>query len=559
MKWQTILLIMFVLVLTVTTGVFFKDELFNEKVELSQDQQKGMLLLNTALDTCLVGEAKKTEVFSKVKGSLTEGVDAGSGINDVTSKGAVSFLDENIRVLENEKMRDCLEREMATIKPCLMGDCQSANRPKTIDFKFSSPEPNESDSENQYLDTAFFRYQYVPGEKKILKQDDGFFSKTIEMLDEGKTSIAQVSFQVKQGNNVQRLPAKICLQAAKLKPNSPNYVEFNCQGNGQCKLSEFSPKWFDECPINDSATTESAGAHLFSAIFPKAYAQDNNSYWAVPSLETLQARIAAKDLVGIGFTHFTIRSDKPLENDADGFYYDLKVNQQTVLEDSLYSDFNVKEYDPNQAISIDFGLQNLNFSGRINGCDELSVDIQFLKNGKPVGDKINWQRSYVALRDARKKQMKVDDTVLSWQGNYQRADKEYDSEVFISSILIAKNLDFSDHLPAIKKNQKNISAMKAKFDQAGLVFEGKPLVAVIRPPLTQISYGLAVGIVEDTGQIRFTFSRELAKKLKSYMLTLRQEKPEFESIIMSDTFIYALRSAKSYSQSPTVCWDELAI
>ena len=170
-----------------------------------------------------------------------------------------------------------------------------------------------------------------------------------------------------------------------------------------------------------------------------------------------------------------------------------------------------------------------------------------------------WHRSYVSLRDAREKQLKVGATNLSWQGIYRSASKEYDSEVFVNSVFVNETLQFAENIDAIKDTQQVMSKMKAKFDQAGLTFQGQTLVAVIRPPLTQISYGLAVGIVEETGQIRYTFSSTMASELKSYLLALREQGQKYRNIIRKDSFIYTLRSAKSYSQSPAICWDELTV
>ena len=560
MKWPAALLIMFVLVLTVTAIVFFKDKVFSPEVTLSESEKKGMKLLKIAQDACLSGQTDNVDLYAKVQGSLTEGANAGAGISDVTSKGAVNYLDESIRNIADGEIRACLDPHLRSIKACILGDCQADELPKTIDFKFKNSDSEQINTQNQYSDIAFFRLQNKQGEKKLVKQDDDFFSETIELLDIGVTSIAQVAFQVRQGNTLLKQPAKICLQRAKtVKPNDNNYVEFRCNANGECLHDEMSPKWFDLCPLTNDPDSSISNLNWLSPFISEAYAQTKHTYWAVPSLPTLESRVDQQDLIGIGYTHFFLSSDKPIRNGADALYYDLQVNGQTVLEDGLYPDFNLKSYDDTQPLSINFGLQNLNFSGQVNGCDELTLNIQFLKDGQPIGDNILWHRSYVSLRDAREKQLKVGATNLSWQGIYRRASKEYDSEVFVNSVFVNKTLQFAENIDAIKDTQQVMSKMKAKFDQAGLTFQGQTLVAVIRPPLTQISYGLAVGIVEETGQIRYTFSSTMASELKSYLLALREQGQKYRNIIRKDSFIYTLRSAKSYSQSPAICWDELTV
>ena len=176
MKWPTTLLIMFVLVLTVTSFVFFKEEIFSLKVTLSESEKKGMKLLKIAQDACLSGQADKVDLYAKVQGSLTEGANAGAGISDVTSKGAVNYLDESIRNIADGKIRACLDPHLRSIKACIMGDCQAADLPKTIDFKFKKLDSEEINTHNQYSDIAFFRVQNKQGEKKLVKQDDNFFT-----------------------------------------------------------------------------------------------------------------------------------------------------------------------------------------------------------------------------------------------------------------------------------------------------------------------------------------------------------------------------------------------
>ena len=98
--------------------------------------------------------------------------------------------------------------------------------------------------------------------------------------------------------------------------------------------------------------------------------------------------------------------------------------------------------------------------------------------------------------------------------------------------------------------------MKRDFDGLGLNFEGRPLVAVMRPPLTQLSYGLAIGMVEETQQIRFTYDRDTAIRLKEFLLKQRAQGGKYRSTIAHDTFLYSIRGDKSYMASPPVCADD---
>lgn len=68
-----------------------------------------------------------------------------------------------------------------------------------------------------------------------------------------------------------------------------------------------------------------------------------------------------------------------------------------------------------------------------------------------------------------------------------------------------------------------------------------PLVAVVRPPLSNSSFGLALGIVQPTGQIRFTFGRDEAMRLKTFAISARQTSAAARRIISADPSPYLER------------------
>jgi hypothetical protein len=562
MKWQHIVMLTIFAVLTITVLVFFRNELFEPTPPLTENQQKAMQLLNLAKQSCLSGSSHETKVGLDFEAALAEKLKASAAIKDATSSGAVNYLDEQIRQVQDDKIRHCLEQQMPQIRACMLGDCEQASLPKLVDFKFSDPQI-KIDNELS-LPTARFAIQYREGNRILVPQDDGYFLDSIELFKKNESRLGKVVFQVREAHQQIETPIDLCLKRADpIDPKQANYTQFECKQGAGCKHDPMSPKWFDLCDDhqvqNHMATDLQWWAGKFlQEVLPAAYAQSMASVWAVPTLDTLSARIASEDLVGIGFTEFNIVADAPLNLDADAYYYDLKVNGQVIQIDGLPGDYNAQPYAPNQALQINFGLQNLNFSGVNDGCDELSISVQFVKDRDLVGGPIQWSRSYVSLRDASQKTLNLDNVNFSWAGKYHRAPKEYDTEVFVNSILISKDLDFASHHLMITKTQQTISKMKQEFDRAGLMFEGKPLVSVIRPPLTQISYGLAVGVVEKTGQIRYTYASDVAKRLKAFLLEKRNEAAEFKRIIRNDSFLYSLRGDKSYSVSPPICWDEVS-
>jgi hypothetical protein len=561
MKWQHIVMLTVVAVLTISTVVFFKKDLFEPSLPLTDSQQKAIQLLNLAKQSCLSGSSHEASVGLDFEAAVAEKLRANAAIKDTTANGAVSYLDEQIRQVQDDKIRNCLEQQMPQIRACMLGDCEQASLPKVVDFKFSNPQPQSTEDNPLLLPTVHFAIQNRVRQKTLVLQDDGYFLDSIELFKKGESRLGQIAFQVRESHLASQDPLEFCLQrATQVDPQWPNYTQFECGVGKGCKHNPLSPKWFDLCEINTVVKSSSTSwpKQFVSAVFPSAFAQGRDNAWAVPTLDTLTSRIRSEDLLGIGYTEFTVSSDASLGLDADSYYFDLTVNGQLILIDGLSGDYNVQTYDPDKALDLKFALQNLNFSGVRDGCDELSLTMHFLKDQQLLDESIEWQRSYVSLRNAAKKTLVKNGVTISWDGNYKRAAKEYDTEVFVNSMLVSPTLDFAGRLLEIKQTQQTISNMKQVFDRSGLMFEGKPLVSVIRPPLTQISYGLAVGVVEPSGQIRYTYAAEVAKRLKNFLLEKRNQGAEFKRIIRSDSFLYSRRGDKSYSVSPPVCWDEVS-
>lgn len=559
MKAQQIVLILALVVIALTSLVFFKDEIFADPTPLSETERKAIQLLKLAQQSCLSGSTESAGVKLDFDSDLTQKLKLESGIASTKASGAVTYLNEQVRQVQDDKIRRCLEEQMPQIRACILGDCEQAALPKVVDFKFSNPQPQGTEDSGLFLPTVHFAIQNRVRQKILVLQDDGYFLDSIELFKKGESRLGQIAFQVRESHLASQQPVEFCLQrASQIDPQWPNYTQFECSLGKGCKHNPLSPKWFELCDIKSVAIAHSTSwsQQLISAVFPPAFAQGRDNAWAVPTLDTLTSRLGSEDLVGIGYTEFTLTSDAPLGIDADSYYFDLMVNGQPILIDGLSGDYSVQPYDPDKALDLKFALQNLNFSGVRDGCDQISLSMHFLKDQQLLDESIEWQRSYVSLRNAATKTLILNGVSISWEGNYIRAPREYDTEVFVNSILVSPTLDLLAHKDAINSTQKTIGQMKDKFDVAGLLFEDKPLVSVIRPPLSQISYGLAVGIVENTGQIRYTFANDFAKRLHAFLLEKRQEGEAFKKIIRHDSFLYSLRGDKSYSVSPPVCWDE---
>ena len=551
MNRNTVILILAGVILLGGMVIYFvdRDSQSNNSAPLSTDERRGLQLLKVAQDLCLAGESQKAGLDLNISVELANKLGAGVDINKDKAKGAVNYLDEKIRLIADENIRKCLQDQMSKIRECLLGDCQASALPQAIEFQFTySPT-----KQNPYLHEdriAFGLEHRVNNRTLLLQPSKNYYVDSVELLPPGKTRHAALYGVVKEGHRTDIDPStKFCLtRATWTSPPPSNHTRLHCKENEGCTQDILTPNWFDLCPL-PSPQESSAGFLLFST----AHANHGAHRWVIPSLETLATR---DDLFGIGYTHFALKSLSPIPRDAEGFFYEITVNGWETSVNGLPGSFQAKSHDFSKPLQIEFGLQNLNFSGERNGCDHLTLTIHFVKGGEEVGEPVTLSRSYVALRDARLKHLSYDTIPFEWNGKYRRAPKEYDTEVFVSSILISKDLDFSKHTQTLTHAQQTISGMKTEFDQLKLVFEDRPLVAVIRPPLTQLSYGLAIGMLEDTQQIRFTYDHDTARRLQGFLLNYRTRGQRYAQVIQSDTFLYSIRGSKSYMASPPVCWDD---
>jgi len=517
---------------------------------LSPDQQKGIILLRTAQESCLSGESVRAELGLDISTNLIDKLKASAGIEKDKAKGAVNYLDEKIREITDEKIRNCIQEYMPRVEACLMGDCSMSDQSKNIEFQFTYKCAEENI--NIEKDHVAFNLENRSNPRVLALQPIGYYEDTIALMDKGKERNAVIYSVVRESYAVSGdKSTKFCLKRATETPSSMNnHTKFDCEQGGGCLHDGISPKWFVLCEAQGGLT---------DFIFPSvksALAAQVYKIWMVPSLEKLQERKRGQDLIGIGYTHFILETLSPIDINADAYYYDISVNGWQVHVNGLPGNFNARPHDFKQPLRIEFGLQNLDFSGVTNGCDSLSLMLHFIKNEEETGEPVTLERSYVALRDARVREFLRNDVRYRWSGKYQRAPREFDTEVFVSSILVSQNLDFQKNQQGINEAKLMISEMKKEFDRLGLVFEGRPLVAVIRPPLTKISYGLAVGMVEETQQIRFTYQNGTAGRLKKFLLEQRSRGGNYKKVIKEDTFLYSIRGEESYMVSPPVCWDD---
>ena len=553
-------------VFLITTGIFIYGRYIepNNNRLLGPDEQKGYELLEAAKNICLSNESQSLKagidgLLDTAKGSIS------TEITDEKLRGAINYVDDEIRGLQDNEIRACMLKSWPKIEACLLGDCNSADLPANIAFQFNY---EFEDSADATLDPALVRLAVQNRQTTMLVRQppENYYPYNFGLPPVGEVLNARIHRVVKESySSSQDSATKLCLMRAATLPSGPNpsaHTRYRCsQTDGTCKHDALSPRWFDLCPVagaENGGAPRGVGSYLngLLSLSSAVYARDAVSdVWHVPSLETLQART---EIFGQGYTEFTVASTAPAAVDADGYFVSLAVNGQPVHIDGMPPSFMTRPLKAGENVDYSFALQNLNFSGVNAGCDTISAAFQFVKDGKPVGKTIEFRRSYVALRDARTKTIPWGDNSLVWTGKFVRAPRQYDNEFFAQSIVIPGGLDKLKDTAKIASAQTNITKMKTRFDNLGLKFDGNALVAVIRPPLTQTSYGLAVGMVEPTGQIRFTFKYSEAKALKTEIMAKRSD-DDVRRAVDKGAFIYSVRGDEAFMKSPPVCQDETAL
>jgi hypothetical protein len=558
-KKTVVMLVIVALLVAIALYVFYQDSndslstANHDEVQLSADELKGLRLLRLAQEACLAGESSDVAVNIDLSTDYLTSFKQVSGVHKDKTRGAINYVDEKVRSIVDKEIRECLQKHMPQIQACLLGDCSTASLPKAIDFRFTYQQLHE----NPYLEknlVSFGLENSIDNHTLIKQPGKGYYVDAIPLLAQGKKRNAAI-FGVVRESYVPDYNehTNFCLRRAAALPDAGNFTLFHCKQGEGCQHEVSTPKWFELCSSSAIGRTDTfSPLDPLPSLITTAYAEGERA-WAIPTLKTLQQR---EDLFGIGYTHFKLQADSAMNKNYDGYYYDITVNGWQANINGMAGSFRAQAHDFSKPVAIEFGLQNLNFSGVNDGCDEIAVTLNFVKDGESAGKPITLRRSYVALRDARIKELDADHIHYRWTGKYQRAPKMYDTEVFVSSILVASNLDFQANRAAIAKAKDNISRMKRDFDALGISFDGRPLVAVIRPPLTQISYGLAIGMVEETQQIRFTYDRDTASRLRQFLLQLRSRGGSYRSTIAHDTFLYSVRGDKSYMASPPVCADD---
>jgi hypothetical protein len=506
---------------------------------LSAEAEKGVLLLKSTLNSCLSGESRDAGLKA-ISDIQTGKFDISVGVSVQRILGAVDYDNEAIRAEVERDIRACIKDVMPKVQACILGDCQTATMPDTVGVQFKYPKTADTNLHPDKLRIGFAHKR--PNSRRLLAYDPlckcfeyemGLPHKDMELKASLFNVVGEAFLSAEHSEKL------FCLKRAKTLPvESDSFTSWQCGGT-TCQHDGSSPRWFENCPV----ATVSTASFTFSLI-SKAYAQQETAQkaWYIPSLATLASR---EEFKGVGHTEFVLSNTGSLDVDADGYFVDLQVNGRSVMVDGTPASYNVQAYTNSKAIEYKFGLQNMDFAGRNGGCDSLGASIHFVKDGELLDHKIALERPYVALRHAAvTSSLRMNDT-WEWRGTYHAAPNEYEYEVFLASVidtsLSLATYQLSESAEALQRLKGRADRLKVNFDALNVTYEGQPLVAIIRPPLSKVSYGIAAGIVRPTGQVSFLFSKEETYKLLNDLKSKRAEGTNaYRRAVREDIFPYLI-------------------
>ncbi|HMF78836.1 MAG TPA: toll/interleukin-1 receptor domain-containing protein [Bryobacteraceae bacterium] len=267
-------------------------------------------------------------------------------------------------------------------------------------------------------------------------------------------------------------------------------VRVSCEEGASCRISADDFGWAKAC------ATQSGTAMRFFTL-PSVYAKSEPASkaaagWVAPSLETLRKRNAA-------YTEFFLRSAPLLAlQAADRVNFDVHVNGAPIYIDGLPPETNSVKFDAKAVLEVQFGLENLNFSGMQASYEDIQVALAFMKSGQVVR-RATVGMKYVALRQMPEGPVVGESGLrILWRAQYHtgRADDVY--QIFTLST----------------RDLKVAQEAKSKIDAAKLQAGGLPLLAILRPPLGENrAYGIALGLRNPSGQVKFTFDDAASKSL----------------------------------------------
>jgi pimeloyl-ACP methyl ester carboxylesterase len=276
-----------------------------------------------------------------------------------------------------------------------------------------------------------------------------------------------------------------CAEGDGCVPRDANGPLAACGGGGNTRAPAH---WFDWLPLRVAAAQ------------PSKADEPARGDWIVPRLETLLAERSKAH--GEAFSEVTITFDGLSAEDADAITFEARINDRRLWVNGLPSWAHAQPWAKGSPVTVKFGIENLNSAGKFDGAERLDVRVLLLKDKRPMAED-TVALSFQALRTIPPSESRSrNNRPVRWSATYYPGPQDQ-YQIFAFGDAKATTL-----------------RAKIKFDDAKAAgTDGLPLVGVVRPPLkSNPNWGISVGQVLPTGQIKFSFSRDGASALCKAMM-----------------------------------------
>jgi hypothetical protein len=456
--------------------------------------------------------------------------------------GAGDAIPSELKQIENAEIRKCMDKYMPAILKTIGIEARGERIPSPFQLRFGYDPPITNQvSPDDRVRVDIQGGKYMLENERLIRQDGGFFGIYTPFPEEKEDLRGSITWGLqKPTKEVGSAPASFCLRRPTVLPASQeNHFHLDCKGKG-CAVHIPSSKWLDMCP--------GSGA----ALVGNAFAEEGGSQWSVPSAATLASAAARKQVKGVGYTRFDIETAAFRDPSVVGVEVAIHVNGVPIYEDALPPELRPVPNRPNEPFKYSFALETLDFQGIQAGCEAISLSFTPRLAGRDKkGTPSKATLAYVSLRDMKEETVRLGDSSLTWSATYVIPSDEWSHQAFIKS---EPYLESEGEQGMIGARQRAVKAKK-KFDSLGLKFNDRPLVAVIRPPLEtsaggRLGYGLTAGVLQASGQVRFTFSFAEANSIADALIAARTT-PEAENVIASKKYVYKAAGNPARRGTPT--------
>lgn len=544
------------------------------------DRAKAEIAVNEKILTKAVDEAERACLSNtssvqqrSLRGTLDAFVrktNASVGLEEKINqlRGAAQELPASVRLVENEAIRKCMSEYLAPVFAMVVRAYQSAapnaEWPDPIDFRFKflrGPSRNAKLYSEYLVLHLRTRGRALPPRRLLVQDPRGeqYFQQDIGYPYPGESVRGSLVAELKGDSQLTAegpLITDLCMTRPNTWPTEKSTYHdlFECVEGKSCRPSTRATGWLQGCPA------AAAGKVFYlpqGTLQPVAYEPgltrvadvEPALFWRTPSLQSL----AERNSEGVGYTVFTIETDRFKTQNITSVEVDVRVNGVSVREDGLPAALRAVGNDPAVPFFHTFALQTLDFEGADKGCDRIELRLKpIMENGRSGAEQIATLR-YVALRDVANRSQPFGDSMLRWSASYITPRREWRHLAELHSYVYPS-------ADAAARERMAVGAVEDKrwLDGLGLIYQGKKVVGVVRPPRTiqsdgTAAFGLAAGLVQETGQVRFTFSESDAGALSRFMIDQRRRDQKAARVIDPNPYIFqAIGGSRTV---PGVCVD----